>query len=126
MRIDESALPEGWEDGLAIERDRDGAICRIASGDGVHSQVLELGGGGFVYRDAREIRWPNPDGVDAGTDPAVLLRELVGRFVSAGPSNVPTCSFCGKSAHEVSRLIAGPSVYICDECVTLCSEILST
>ena len=34
------------------------------------------------------------------------------------------CSFCGKSQDEVKKLIAGPSVYICDECVSLCSEII--
>lgn len=35
------------------------------------------------------------------------------------------CSFCGKSQNEVRRLIAGPSVYICDECVDLCNDIIS-
>lgn len=35
------------------------------------------------------------------------------------------CSFCGKSQDQVKRLIAGPNVYICDECVLLCSEIIS-
>ncbi|NCN26685.1 ATP-dependent Clp protease ATP-binding subunit ClpX [bacterium] len=34
------------------------------------------------------------------------------------------CSFCGKSQREVKKLIAGPSVYICDECVALCNEII--
>lgn len=34
------------------------------------------------------------------------------------------CSFCGKSQHEVKKLIAGPSVYICDECVNLCTDIV--
>lgn len=36
-----------------------------------------------------------------------------------------TCSFCGKAAHEVRYLIAGPAVHICDECVGLCDEILA-
>ena len=34
------------------------------------------------------------------------------------------CSFCGKSQHEVRKLIAGPSVYVCDECVELCNDII--
>ncbi|MFT5559281.1 MAG: ATP-dependent Clp protease ATP-binding subunit ClpX, partial [Sphingobacteriales bacterium] len=34
------------------------------------------------------------------------------------------CSFCGKSQHEVKKLIAGPSVYICNECVDLCDDII--
>jgi ATP-dependent Clp protease ATP-binding subunit ClpX len=34
------------------------------------------------------------------------------------------CSFCGKSQHEVRKLIAGPTVFICDECVDLCNDII--
>lgn len=34
------------------------------------------------------------------------------------------CSFCGKSQHEVKKLIAGPSVFVCDECVALCNDIM--
>ena len=39
-------------------------------------------------------------------------------------SKILYCSFCGKSQHEVRKLIAGPSVYICDECVELCNDII--
>ena len=35
-----------------------------------------------------------------------------------------TCSFCGKNQEDVKKLIAGPSVYICDECVDLCNDII--
>jgi len=35
------------------------------------------------------------------------------------------CSFCGKNQKEVGKLIAGPAVFICDECVKLCSEIIA-
>ena len=35
------------------------------------------------------------------------------------------CSFCGKSQREVKKLIAGPSVYICDECIELCNDIIA-
>jgi ATP-dependent protease Clp ATPase subunit len=38
---------------------------------------------------------------------------------------VPRCSFCGKSQADVKKLIAAPGVYICDECVDLCCEILT-
>ena len=34
------------------------------------------------------------------------------------------CSFCGKAQKEVKKLIAGPTVYICNECVDLCNEII--
>ena len=39
-------------------------------------------------------------------------------------SNKLNCSFCGKSQDEVKKLIAGPSVYICNECVDLCNDII--
>ena len=38
---------------------------------------------------------------------------------------LPKCSFCGHTQKQVRKLIAGPGVYICDECVTLCTEILA-
>ena len=41
-----------------------------------------------------------------------------------GSSKLLYCSFCGKSQHEVKKLIAGPSVYVCDECVELCNDII--
>lgn len=44
---------------------------------------------------------------------------------SSGDSkNTLYCSFCGKSQHEVRKLIAGPTVFICDECVDLCTDII--
>ena len=42
----------------------------------------------------------------------------------ARSSNITMCSFCGKSHSEVKKLIAGPAVYICDECIQVCSSIL--
>ncbi|MGN6513428.1 MAG: ClpX C4-type zinc finger protein, partial [Lysobacteraceae bacterium] len=47
------------------------------------------------------------------------------RHGRSGDSNkILYCSFCGKSQHEVRKLIAGPSVFICDECVELCNDII--
>jgi ATP-dependent Clp protease ATP-binding subunit ClpX len=42
----------------------------------------------------------------------------------ARPTNLTLCSFCGKSHAEVKKLIAGPGVYICDNCVVLCKQVL--
>jgi ATP-dependent Clp protease ATP-binding subunit ClpX len=42
----------------------------------------------------------------------------------ARPTNITLCSFCGKSHSEVKKLIAGPGVYICDNCVVLCKQVL--
>src|ERR1700686_1827019 len=46
------------------------------------------------------------------------------KVVSKDPKNTLYSSFCGKSQHEVRKLIAGPTVFICDECVELCMDII--
>ncbi|MEO0545260.1 MAG: ATP-dependent Clp protease ATP-binding subunit ClpX [Pseudomonadota bacterium] len=48
----------------------------------------------------------------------------VGGTSSGDGKNTLYCSFCGKSQHEVRKLIAGPTVFICDECVELCMDII--
>jgi hypothetical protein len=40
------------------------------------------------------------------------------------PQAVLYCSFCGKTQHEVNKLVAGPAVFICDECIDVCSDII--
>ena len=47
-----------------------------------------------------------------------------GEQAPATPQRTLYCSFCGKSQHEVRKLIAGPTVFICDECVGLCNAII--
>ncbi|MFO1507090.1 MAG: ATP-dependent Clp protease ATP-binding subunit ClpX [Lysobacterales bacterium] len=51
-----------------------------------------------------------------------MTEERQGR--SGDGNKILYCSFCGKSQHEVRKLIAGPSVFICDECVELCNDII--
>ena len=46
-------------------------------------------------------------------------------FPPRGPMPVHRCSFCGKSSEQVRKLIAGPNVFICNECVLLCQEIMA-
>ncbi|MDZ3822392.1 MAG: ATP-dependent Clp protease ATP-binding subunit ClpX [Pseudoxanthomonas sp.] len=56
-----------------------------------------------------------------------MSEERQGRGGGAGAGDggkILYCSFCGKSQHEVRKLIAGPSVFICDECVELCNDII--
>ena len=48
----------------------------------------------------------------------------IGGKNSGDGKNTLYCSFCGKSQHEVRKLIAGPTVFICDECVELCMDII--
>ena len=41
------------------------------------------------------------------------------------PKPEPRCSFCGRNTSQVDKIITGPSVYICNECVRLCNEVLA-
>ena len=47
------------------------------------------------------------------------------KMETSGQPPIVSCSFCGKSEHEVERLFAGPMVFICNECISLCGKILS-
>src|SRR5229473_6720975 len=85
-----------------------------------HSECLELIAKAFGYNnwnilsakvEAAQSR--TPDG--GALAPAGIVSE---------PTNALYCSFCGKSQHEVRKLIAGPTVFICDECVELCMDII--
>jgi ATP-dependent Clp protease ATP-binding subunit ClpX len=53
---------------------------------------------------------------------------MTDKTTSGSGATPPTmhCSFCGKSQHEVVKLIAGPSVYICNECIDLCGDIVKS
>jgi ATP-dependent Clp protease ATP-binding subunit ClpX len=53
-----------------------------------------------------------------------LAEIRVSKFGDKDAKNTLYCSFCGKSQHEVRKLIAGPTVFICDECVELCKDII--
>src|ERR1700730_2403147 len=57
--------------------------------------------------------------------PGPLLTEIrVNKFGDKDSKTTLYCSFCGKSQHEVRKLIAGPTVFICDECIELCRDIV--
>jgi hypothetical protein len=53
------------------------------------------------------------------------LRDRLGRTQRGKEPSVKLCSFCGKSCQEVTKIVAGPGVGICDECIHLCNEILA-
>src|SRR6266511_4978866 len=69
-----------------------------------------------------------PRGVAGPTRPVACARpgDGVPMTKSSGSDSKNTlyCSFCGKSQHEVRKLIAGPTVFICEECVELCMDII--
>src|SRR4030043_400241 len=56
---------------------------------------------------------------------SAVLRIKIGGSMAKKDENALKCSFCGKGHAEVKKLIAGPTVYICNECVELCNEIIA-
>src|SRR3712207_9155250 len=63
--------------------------------------------------------------VRVGLEPLRWARRKGQQVARIGESgDLLKCSFCGKSQKQVKKLIAGPGVYICDECIDLCNEII--
>jgi hypothetical protein len=86
-----------------------------------HSECLELIAKAFGYENWNVLAAK----VDAAQSGALDARVLSAAGAMASePSNTLYCSFCGKSQHEVRKLIAGPTVFICDECVGECNGII--
>lgn len=113
------------KDGFYAEKLPDGGVVHF----GFYRQgepsgwILDLQDDGLQVRKVETIRLPDEYGepltredVDHWVD--VIVRERGDRPVA--------CAFCEKTQAEVRKLIAGPSCYICNECIELCSEILQT
>jgi hypothetical protein len=83
-----------------------------------HSESLELIAPAFGYENWN-ILSAKIEAVAAPRSPSTA-----GTQNDPTPPNTLYCSFCGKSQHEVQKLIAGPEVFICDECVDLCTGIV--
>jgi hypothetical protein len=89
--------------------------------DTTHSESLELIAKAFGYENWNILSAKiDAAGPRAGEERALMPAEPQ----DLAAQTTLYCSFCGKSQHDVSKLIAGPSVYICDECVKLCTDIV--
>lgn len=103
-------------------------------------QKLVITTKGVIENMAVEL-WRERSRCEGGfRDDALIFEELVlrkdivpapapkrsesGGGVKDGSGKLLYCSFCGKTQNEVEKLIAGPSVYICDECIALCNNII--
>lgn len=75
---------------------------------------------GKAYR-MKTIPAVYPDDSDVADGHRILnFQQVVGKVMSEDTKIHPQCSFCGKGHKQVAKLVAGPSVFICDECVALC------
>jgi hypothetical protein len=94
-----------------------------------HSEALELIAKAFGYDNnvlSAKIEEAAPP--SSAQPPASDERSLAiaASRAPAPPPRILDGSFCGKSQHEVRKLIAGPTVFICDECVALCTDIVES
>lgn len=142
MKLHRSILPEG----VSLER-KEGLYAQL----GPQEQVLHVGvyeggklkpqswsldvapdGSWARAQKVEVVEWPpapNEEGDEEEEPPGLkaFALEWIER-IAEPPQPRPSfvCSFCGKTQQEVKKLIAGPSVFICDECVGLCNDILSS
>jgi hypothetical protein len=139
MPIDKSLLSPGWtdattEDGIFAEFHENGTIKHV----GLYRNSLPVGDVIFVAEDGCSAhaeclsRFPeskrSPTVEDDPPDLAEATLEwvedkLTGLYDRA--NFITRCSFCQKRRSEVLKIIAGPSAYICNECIRLCNDILS-
>jgi hypothetical protein len=140
-KLDRSALPMGVslvrKEGLYAELDSQGQVVHL----GVYQNgklkpetwSLDVAPDGSWARvqQTKIVEWPR-DAFDeeagASTPLAEWAHDWMKRIAEGMDDRKPanlTCSFCGKGQREVKKLIAGPSVFICDECIGLCSDIIA-
>jgi hypothetical protein len=94
---------------------------KVKSIEITHAEALEL-----IAKALGCENWNVLSAKIEATEPAASNEDTT----SAGTQNEPApaktlyCSFCGKSQHDVRKLIAGPEVFICDECIDLCTDLV--
>jgi hypothetical protein len=92
-----------------------------------HTEALELIARAFGY-DNWNILSAKIEAAEPSASVKPLARDERSPSIAArnepAPPKTLYCSFCGKSQHEVRKLIAGPTVFICDECVALCTDVV--
>jgi hypothetical protein len=101
---DAKAMAHGLRDGL-----------KMKAVEVTHGECLELIAKAFGCESWNVLS----ASIEAARSP-----EPGGRAGDPVPKKVLSCSFCGKTRYEVKELIAGPSVFVCDECIWLCNDII--
>ena len=147
IKIDRTFVPTDYntskeEDGFYAEFYEDGQLAHYGyytDGELDDRWALFLepeGNGAFAQRTVTaefvvEEEGENTNGHHAELTPeeeaeyVEFVEHWIKRVHDDGDSPQPRCSFCEKTSQEVNKLIAGPTTYICDECINFCQEILA-
>jgi len=104
-----------FRDAKAMARSLRDAL-KVKTVETTHGESLELIAKAFGYE--------NWNVLSAKIDAATPRSASIAGVPDPTLAKCLYCSFCGKSQHEVRKLVAGPTVYICDECVDLCTDIV--
>ena len=116
------ALMRDFRDAKAMARALRDAL-KAKAVETTHAEALELIAKAFGYENWNILSAK----IEAAAEPPASDERELSVVASRAPAPPPKTlyfSFCGKSQHEVRKLIAGPTVFICDECVALCTDIV--
>src|SRR3954463_12190938 len=103
---------------------RDAKAMAHSLRDALKARAMEITHSGSLELIAKTFGYENWNILSAKIDAAQPRSGETVTQQGPAPPAVLYCSFCGKTQHEVKALVAGPHVFICDECIDLCSDII--
>ena len=103
---------------------RDAKAMAHSLRDALKARAMEITHSEFLELIAKTFGYENWKILSAKIDAAQPRSSEAVGHQGPTPQAVLYCSFCGKTQHEVKALVAGPHVFICDECIDLCSDII--
>jgi hypothetical protein len=103
---------------------RDAKVMAHSLRDALKSKAIEITHSESLELIAKTFGYENWNILSAKIDTAQLRSGSAAGQQGPTPQAVLYCSFCGKNQHEVNKLVAGPHVFICDECIDVCSDII--
>lgn len=112
------------KEGLYAELDASGQVRKLGFYRDGRAVELDANPRRPSYVDHTELRWSPESEEDRAAWTEARAHQLLA-LAGRDRASFMKCSFCGKGQQEVRKLIAGPTVFICDECVSLCSDILA-
>jgi len=103
---------------------RDAKVMAHSLRDALKAKAMEITHSESLELIAKTFGYENWNILSARIDTAQPRSGSTAGHQAPAPQAVLYCSFCGKTQHEVRSLVAGPHVFICDECIDLCSDII--
>jgi hypothetical protein len=103
---------------------RDAKVMAHSLRDALKTKAMEITHSESLELIAKTFGYENWNILSAKIDTAQPRSDSTVGHQGPTPQAVLYCSFCGKTQHEVNKLVAGPHVFICDECIDLCSDII--